>query len=167
MAPKRGGKGGRPRKHATAEEAQATKQVQDRQRRQQQRQRQAQANNPTNGDEELQVGIAEAPSALIGALLGASPSPAGPPAPEGRVSPQSPCLQEPEPEPEPKPVPDSYPTGEPNDGPQLGGIGGDIGEGEGGWGGHSGDDIYEVSDTEQEAQRPAGRAGRQRNRPIG
>jgi hypothetical protein len=117
--------------------------VQDRQRRQQQRH--ARANNPTDDDEELQVGIAEAPTAHIAALLGASPSPAGPMAPKEPISAPSSYLQE--------PVLDNYPTHKPNDSPQLDSIGGDMGEGS--WGGHTDEDVYGVSDGEQEARRPA------------
>jgi hypothetical protein len=107
MAPKKGGKGGRPPKHATAEEAQATKQVQDQQRPQQQRH--ARANNLTDHEEELQAGIAEAPAAPIGALLGAPPSAAGPTAPKEPISAPPSSLQE--------PVLDGYPTHEPNNSP--------------------------------------------------
>jgi hypothetical protein len=94
------------------------------------------------------VAILEAPIALTGALTGppaALIAPTAPAAPTKRIPTSSPYLQE--------PVLDNYPTHKLNDSRQLDGIGGYIGEGS--WGGHTDEDVYGVSDGEQEAQRPA------------
>jgi hypothetical protein len=132
MAPKKGGKGGRPRKYMI-EEAQAAKQAQDRQRQHRLQHAQVDEADPN----ELQVVITEAAIALT--------APTGPAAPRKHPPTPSSCVQE--------PIPDNCPTGEPNDSPQLDGIGGDIGEGS--WGRHTSEDVYEVSDGEQEARRLA------------
>lgn len=100
MGPRKGGKGGRPRKH-TIEEAQATKQAQDRQRRHQLRH--ARVDDPDSDG--LQVVITEAPIALTG--------PTGPTAltaAKGLIPASSPSLQE--------PILDNYPTHEPKDIPR-------------------------------------------------
>jgi hypothetical protein len=116
--------------------------VQDRQRRQQQRH--ARPDNPTNDDEEPQVGLRRPYSSYRRSSRcvcrtcrshGAKRAHFG-----STSSPQEPVL-------------DSYAAHEPSDSPQLDGIGGDISEGS--WSGHTNGDVYGVSDGEQEARRPA------------
>jgi hypothetical protein len=64
MGPKKGGKGGQPRRYTTTEEARAAKQAQDRQQRQQrQRQQHARANDP-NDDGEIQVVTTGTPASM-------------------------------------------------------------------------------------------------------
>jgi hypothetical protein len=86
-----------------------------------------------------------APIALIGTLTSARISPTALAQPKEPIPTLSSYLQE--------PVHDNYPTYKPNDGLAFdsGSSGGYISEGS--WGGHIEEDIYRVSDREQEARR--------------
>ena len=99
-APKRGR--GRPATRS-AEEKRLAKQIYD-----QERYRRLKAEPiDLSGDSGIQVGIAEAPTALTGALTG----PTGPTVSKKPLPASSSCPQE--------PVFDNYPSHEPNDSPQL------------------------------------------------